>query len=331
MKKFLVILIVLGLLSAQVFAGGAKEAEVKKLKIALILPSGKDDMAWSQGMYEGVQAVAKELGESQVEIGLTENTPKPVDAGAAIRDYANRGFDIIIAHGSQFQNPVMEVAVDFPNKSFAYGTAFKTAENVFTYDPQAQEGAYLFGMIAAKLTKSKILGIVGPVKAGDAIKYNYGFRQGVEAVDPTVKVLESYTGSFGDTLKAKEMAGAHIDAKADILTGTAQQVVGAIQAVSEKSGIYWFSNDMDQSPLSPQHIIASQAYDWKDVVKYIITSYQKGKLGGEQIMLDLANGRVNIVFNPELKPLITPDIDTLFKETLQKIKKGELKVKLSTE
>ncbi len=312
---------------------GCKSDEVKnsssgKLKIALILPSGKDDLSWAQSMYDGLMAVQK---EEDIEVSVTEKQPNPVDAGTALRDYANRGFNIIIAHGSQYQTPVFDVADEFPDITFAYGTGFEPAQNVFAYDTQAQDGGYLFGIIAAKITKSKVVGIVGPVKAGDAIKYNYGFRQGVEAVDKKIKILETYTGAFGDTVKAKEMAIAHMDAGADILTGTAQQTVGSIQAVSEKKGVYWFSNDMNQTSLSPDHIIASQVYQWKEVIKYIIENHRKGKHGGEKISLDFANQRLAIDFNPALDSLITPEIKKNFNENLEKIKKGEIKVKLPGE
>lgn len=306
-------------------------ASPDKLKIALILPSGKDDLAWGQSMYDGLMAVQKELGEDKIEINVTEKLPNPVDGATALRDYANSGFNIIIAHGSQYQNPVFDVAEEFPEVTFAYGTAFKTEENVFSYDPQTQEGGYLFGLLAAKLTKTKTVGIVGPVKAGDAIKYNYAFSQGVHALDPEIKVLESYTGGFGDSVKAKEMATAHMDAGADMLTGTAQQVIGAIQAVSEKDGVFWFSNDMDQISLARNKIIACQLYNWKNLIEDIIKRHKEGQLGGERLILSLANGGLEIIFNPELESMITPEIKDIFDENLEKIKKGELEIKLPSD
>ena len=329
MKKLLFSLLVLVLLAPSLaFAGGAAEADEDVLKIGLILPSGRDDMSWSQGMYEGVSAVVANMGAGNAQMAVTENVPNPVDAGAAIRDYANQGFNIIIAHGSQYQNPLMEVAADFPEVTFAHGTAFETSSNIFAYDPQAQLGAYLFGWLAAQMTESKVLGIVGPVRAGDAIKYNYGFIQGVEAADPSIRVLESYTGSFGDNIQAKEMAEAHINARADILTGTAQQVVGAIQAVSENDGVYWFANDTDQSPLAPNSIIASQAYSWETVVQYMVDSHNAGKLGGEIISLDLTNERIQLVFNPVLADLVPANLMAEFEELKADVASGAIQVRL---
>ncbi len=329
MKKLLFSLLVLVLLAPGLaFAGGAAEVDDGVLRIGVILPSGRDDMSWSQGMYEGVSAVVANMGAGNAQMAVTENVPNPVDAGAAIRDYANQGFNIIIAHGSQYQNPLMEVAADFPEVTFAHGTAFETSSNIFAYDPQAQLGAYLFGWLAAQMTNSQVLGIVGPVRAGDAIKYNYGFIQGVEAANPSVRVLESYTGSFGDNIQAKEMAEAHINARADILTGTAQQVVGAIQAVSENDGVYWFANDTDQSPLAPNSIIASQAYSWETVVQYMVDSHMAGKLGGEIISLDLTNERIQLVFNPVLADLVPADLMAQFESKKADVASGAIQVRL---
>ena len=303
----------------------------EKIRIALVLPSTIDDLAWSQGMYEGAKAVQAELGEDVVELAVSERLGNPVDAGAAIRDYASQGFDIVIAHGSQYQSTLMEIAKDFPDTSFAYGTAFETTDNIFAYDPQAQEGAYLLGIIAAHVTKSKIVGIVGPVEAGDAIKYNIGFQQGVASVDPDIQVLIAYTGSFGDNVQAGELANTEMDNGADVLTGTAQQTVGAIQAVAQREGVYWLSNDMDQSSLAPDVVLASQVYQWKDIVRRMVDARREGKKGGEHLTLSLANGRLQIVYNPRLADVIPQAVKDQVEATAQKIISGELKIELPKE
>ena len=136
-------------------------------------------------MVEGLKAVQKKMGEGNVEIAISEKLGRAVDAGAATRQYASQSFDIVIAHGSQYQSVLPEIAKDFPKTTFAYGTGFQTAPNIFAYDPQAQDGGYLLGILAAKMTKSGVIGIVGPVEAGDAVKYNYGVQQGANKDQPS--------------------------------------------------------------------------------------------------------------------------------------------------
>ncbi|MFN8457281.1 MAG: BMP family ABC transporter substrate-binding protein [Anaerolineae bacterium] len=119
---------------------------------------------------------------------------KVEDAAAAIRDYANEGYNLVIAHGSQYGTSLAEIAPDFPDTSFAWGTTVDTfkdkgVDNVFAYTTNASEGAYVQGVMAAKLTKSKKVGIVGPIAVGDALLYVEGFKKGVLATDPEVEIL----------------------------------------------------------------------------------------------------------------------------------------------
>ena len=60
-------------------------------------------------------------GESAMEIKYSENMFKVPDAAAAIRDYASQGFDIVIAHGSQYGSSVQEIAKDFPKIDLCLG------------------------------------------------------------------------------------------------------------------------------------------------------------------------------------------------------------------
>jgi len=328
-KNRIVLAAFLALATLMVFgAGYGYGAPAKKIRIAMLMASTIDDMAWSQSMYEGLKAVQKELGADKLEFVTSERMGNPVDAGAAIRQYADQGFDIIIAHGAQYQSVLMELAPDFPKTTFAYGTGFTTAPNIFAYDPQAQEGAYLLGVVAALMSKTGVAGIVGPVESGDAIKYNYGFQQGVAAGNPNVKVRIAYTGSFGDIVGAGELAKVHMDAKADVLTGSSQQAVGAVRAVAERSGVYWMSTDMDQASLAPDHVLAAQVYHWEKVVKAMIDYRAKGILGGKHLTLTFADGTLELRFNPKLVNRIPKAVLDRVEKTKQDIITGKLRVEL---
>jgi len=327
MKKFAVIILIL-LVSCWV-GFSAAPASGEKIRLALVIPSTIDDMAWSQAMYEGVKGVQKDLGEDKMEVAVSERLWNAVDAGAAIREYALNDYNIIIAHGAQYQSLLNEIAPEFPKISFAYGTGFATEHpNIFAYDPHAQEGAYLLGMLAGLKTKSNIIGIVGPVEAGDAIKFNKGIVQGAKAVNPNAEVRIAYTGSFGDFVAAGEIAKTHIKAGADVLTGSAQQSVGAINVTKEAGNIFWLSTDMDQSSLSPKTVLAAQAYNFKKVVETMIDNRAKGVLGGQHLELTFANGSLDLVYNEELAAEITPEMKAQVEEAKAKITDGSLKIGL---
>jgi basic membrane protein A len=299
------------------------------IKIALVIPSTIDDLAWSQAMYEGIKDAQAELGEDKLTFEVSERLWNAVDAGAAIRQYAMKGFDIIIAHGAQYQSLLVEIAPDFPKTSFAYGTGFSAPEkNIFAYDPHAQEGAYLLGILAGLTTKSNIIGLVGPIEAGDAIKYNKGFEMGAKSVNKAAQVRIAYTGSFGDLVAAGEIARTHIKAGADILTGTSQQTVGAINVVAEKEGLYWLSSDMDQKSIAPKTVLAAQVYNFKNVVTEMINSRAKGVYGGKHIELSLSNGGLQLIFNDAIIGDVPKGVKQVVLDAKAKIIDGSLKVKI---
>jgi basic membrane protein A len=273
--------------------------QAQPFRIAVVMPSAVTDMAFSQSMYDALKAVQAEMGgPSALEIAYSENMFKVPDAAAAIRDYAAQGYDLVIAHGSQYGASVQEVAPDFPKTSFAWGTNVDTfgLPNVFAYTAAAEEGGYVNGVIAAMLSKSGIIGVTGPVEVGDAKTYIQGFVRGVQTTKPGISVNSTWTGSFSDVALMTEAANTHIAAGADILTGSSQAVVGSIGAAKSKGGVLWFGTQADQSALAPELVVASQLYDWTGIVKDMIAKHKAGTLGGETFTLHLANGGLKIVY-----------------------------------
>ncbi|MEZ4706831.1 MAG: BMP family protein [Caldilineaceae bacterium] len=306
-------------------AGGGEAVDSDgPFRIAIVMPSSTTDIAWSQAMYDALVAVQTEMGgEGALEIAYSENMFQVTDAAAAIRDYAADGYDLVIAHGTQYGNSMFEVATDFPETSFAWGTANDTGaeaghENIFAYEAQAQEGGYVNGVIAAMLSSANIIGVVGPVEAGDAKLYIDGFVNGVEATKPEAEVNISYTGSFGDTALAAEAANTHIKAGADVLTGSAQQVVGAIGVAAENK-VPWLGTQSDQTSLGPDYVVANQLYDWTGAVRDMIELHKSGALGGKVYNLTLADG-LQMSLNDN--PLITDEIKAAVDKAIEDIKSG---------
>ena len=276
-------------------------ATAKPFRIAVIMPSATTDLAFSQSMYSALMKVQTDMGgPSALEIAYTDNLFNVPDAAAAIRDYASKGYDIVIAHGSQYGSSVQDIAPDFPKTTFAWGTDVNTfgMPNVYAYTAAAEEGGYVNGVLAAKLTKSKVIGVTGPVDVGDAKTYIDGFVQGVASVDPNIKVNTTWTGSFSDVSLMTQAAKTQIANGADILTGSSQSVVGSIGAAKDAGNVLWFGTQADQSSLAPALVVCSQVYDWTGMLKDMIAKHKAGTLGGETYTLTLSNGGLSMVYNP---------------------------------
>ena len=113
------------------------------------------------------------------------------------------------------------------------------------------------------------------------------------------------------------------NAGADILTGTAQMVTGAI-GIAKESGVLWFGTQSNQTSLAPDIVVASQVYHWEVVLTQIIDSIKNGTLGGTAFAIDLANGGEVIEFNPGYA--VPQDVLDLADQTVKGIADGSITV-----
>lgn len=290
------------------------------VRIALVAPSASNDLAFTQSMVDALDALG---GSRDIEVDVTDGTFVVEDAGAALRGYAEDGYDLVIAHGTQFGAPLEEIAPEFPDVSFAWGTSSDTKglDNVFAYTTRADEGGYVMGTMAAELSESGTIGVIGPVDAGDAALYVDGFEAGVSAEDPEATVNVNWTDSFSDTALAAEAAQSLLANGADVLTGTAQMVVGATGVASEE-GVPWFGTQANQTSLGEDNVVASQVYHWEVVLEQILDALADGTTGGEVYSLSFANGGLVMEYNDGFD--LPDDIRTLGDETVEGLADGSV-------
>jgi basic membrane protein A len=304
----------------------ATAVTAKPFRVAVIMPSAVNDLAFSQSMYDALLRVQEEMGGSEkMEFVYSQDMFVLTDAETALRVYASRGYDLVIAHGSQYGPLIQKVATEFPKTSFAWGTTADTFNlpNVFAYQAAAEEGGYVNGVLAAALTKSKTIGVIGPLEVGDAKLYVDGFKAGVAAINPEIQVNVKYIGSFSDVVKASDAATTYISQGADIMTGTAQMVVGATNKAKDND-VLWFGTQSNQTSLAPKLTVASQVYHWEVVLKEMIAKIQSGKLGGDTFTINLANGGEVIEYNAEYT--LPADVRALGASAAQKISNGSVTV-----
>jgi basic membrane protein A len=294
-------------LGTAAFATGASAAThtssapagMSTLKVALIAPSATNDLAFTQSMYSALESLK---GSENLQISVSANEYVVSQAADIIETYAHEGYNLIVAHGSQYGSIIEQLAPKFPKVSFAWGTAGATfgMKNVFAYEASSNEGGYVQGYMAALLSKSKVLGICGPIATGDAKLYVDGFVAGAKAAAAAgsfkVTAHTVYTGSFSDNSLMASCAKTFVGNGADVLTGSSQSVVGAI-GVAKSDNKLWFGTQWNQSSLAPHNVVSSQVYNWVPILKQMFTAIRGGTLGDATYVIGLGNGGEKINFN----------------------------------
>ncbi|MDR1318699.1 MAG: BMP family protein [Treponema sp.] len=330
--KFCFVLVLIIAVLAPVFAGGGQQRSSGQsssgsnvIKIALIIENTIDDKGWCQAMHDGILEAQKEL-PGRIEYSYSEKM-LPVDAGSAARQYAAQGYNIIIGHGAQYKNLILEMAEEFPDVTFAFGTSAEIGpRNVFTYMPESEETGYLNGVIAGLTTKSNTIGYVGPVVGGDAARYGRGFVLGIQAVNPNAKITVAHTGSFSDFVKAGEVAHSQIRSNADILTGASQQAIGALRAVADAQyssrNLWWLGQDLAQltTPEGKTKCIAASSYNYAAVIVGFVNKFDAGIKGGECIPMNFNNNGFVFEYNGELPNAAPANVKARVDEALARFK-----------
>ncbi len=328
--RFSVVIVVLMLMMSVFSLTKAQDNTV--FKVAAVAPSAKNDLAFSQSMFDALTKIQTDMGADKFEFDFVEGVFNVDDAASALRDWASSGeYDLLIAHGSQYGSIIQELAPEFPEVSFAWGTDVNTfgLPNVYAYTAAAEQGGYINGAIAASMSKSGIMGVIGPIEVGDAKAYIDGFKVGAAATKADITVNVNYIQSFSDIPLATAAGQAFVDNKADVLTGSAQMVVGPI-GVAKDAKALWFGTQANQSELAADAGVLFQVYHWEGILTEMIAAIQEGTLGGESYTLDLANGGLVMETSPTYLATLSDADKTAFQATIDdyaaKIGSGEIVV-----
>ena len=290
-----------------------------RVRIALVLDGKIDDHGWNQAGYEGLRKAEELFG---VEIAYSEQIPIP-DFERVLRDYAAKQFDLVICHCTIAKDAVINTASDYPNVKFLWTDGDTTMDNLAVLVPMPHEASYLAGLLAGYMTRTGIVGMVGGIDVPSTHRSYAAFELGLKTVDPSIKLLVNWVGSFIDVAAGHEAALSQIEAGADIIFGNGDgQNLGVLHACSETK-TYAIGAVWDQFPVAPDVVLTSVVWGLDEGIVRVVQALVEGNFEGRFYPLDLAHGSRLAPFH-ENEELIPHHLKTLLEVTEQKILNGEL-------
>lgn len=356
--KFKLLIVALALCSL-VFAGPACHRadyaadDKSKIRVGIVFDiGGKDDRSFNAAAFAGVKCAetgktpdGQDCGKPPLGIILRDIEPgNPTSIEPAMRAFAERGYDLIIAVGFA-QGPILQmVAKDYPNIHFAIvdGVIFeddgKTPKaNVASLVFKEHEGSYLVGMIAARTSKTGTIGFVGGMDIGLIHRFATGYEEGARAVNPNIKVVQNYVGvtdsAWNNPGKGKEISLSQISKGADVIfTAAGNSGLGTFDAV-EQSGKqngrathFVIGVDSNQNMLKPGFVLTSMVKRVDNAVYDIVKTVKEGKFQGGFHVFGLDTDGVGYAMDEHNKELIPPEVLAEVEAAKKKIINGEIKV-----
>lgn len=260
-----------------------QETEGKKFKAAIVLPGIITDKAWNQAGYEGLQSTQKRLG---IETAYVEQV-NPADQVEALSDFGRREYQLVYAHGGQFDAAIQEVASQFPETFFVAVNGAVSGENMASLRIDHLQASYICGIIGAQMTQSNKMAYLAAQSFQATDEEKRGFELGAKSVKPDLEITASYTGDWNDAAKAKEATLALISSGVDVIYQWLDNASPAVLQTCAEKGIFAFGNTVDQFNFAPTTILTSAVKRIDLAIAFLAQLAVKGNLNGEIYSLGL--------------------------------------------
>lgn len=302
--------------------GCARSAGPAGPRVGLITPGSVADAAWNSGAYAGLQEIRDSFG---LAISHVE-ARTPAEQDEALRSFAAQGYDLVFAHGFEFQDPAERVSAQYPKTIFIVTSGSRARGNVAPLIFRLEEASYLAGMVAGGLTRSNMLGFVGGIEL-PPIKAAYeGWVNGAKAVNPAIRSRAVYLNSFDDAAAGREAALALIRAGADMFHHNADAAaLGVFQAAKQSPGVYVFGSNADQASLAPERVVGSAVIDLPRAFLLVAGEVKAGTFTPKVESFGLSSGVIRYVPNPGLDGLVPAPLKARVQAAADSIAAGTLK------
>ena len=296
--------------AATIALGGAAHAADIKPAIVYDL-GGKFDKSFNEGVHNGAEAFAKSHGNLPIREFEPQNDSQREQA---LRTFAKRGNDPILAVGFSQEDALTTVAKEFPKTHFVIIDDVVDLPNVQSILFREEQGSYLAGVLGAMAadpnkTGGGKLGFVGGEDVPLIRRFECGYAQGAKSVDPKIEVLQDMTGSTGaawnDPVRGGELAKSQMERGATVIFQAAGATgLGVLQAVAD-AGKLGIGVDSDQNYLHPGHMLTSMMKRVDIATEKSFTAAADGTWKPGTTVLGLAQDGVGLAFDAENASLVT--------------------------
>ncbi|MGZ6525354.1 MAG: BMP family lipoprotein, partial [Tumebacillaceae bacterium] len=305
-------------------------AATSKTTIAMVTDiGGIHDNSFNQAANEGLTRAKEKFGTN---VKVTESH-RAEDYTPNLTLYAkDKSVNLTWGIGFLMADAMTKVAQDNPNSKFAIidsdlGGAGKIPANAEAVTFKEEEGSFLMGVMAAKMTKSKKLGFIGGVHFPLIEKFEYGFKAGVKSIDPSVTVTAVYADAFDKPDKGKLLANQLYQQGDDIIYHASGATGNGVfnEAKERGKGFWVIGVDRDQNDLAPNNTLSSMVKRVDNAVYSVAEDLNNGKFnGGKQVVYGLKEDGVG--YAPSTSKNVPADVIKLMDDYKAKIVAGDIKV-----
>jgi simple sugar transport system substrate-binding protein/basic membrane protein A len=300
----------------------AAPAEAGGGRFGLVLSGPIDDNSWNEAAYNALKA----LEADGVEVTFAERVAY-ADGARVLRELADAGYPMIVAHSFGYQDAVFEVGEEFPEVNLAWaGGIERTAKNVADYDQPFYQAAYLVGIIAGHVSESGKLGAVYGFDIPVCHAMGEALLAGAKTVNPEATLTFAAAGDWYDAAKAKEAALAQAETGVDYWVSCGEgPTLGTFEAAKEAGGYATgYVGDMTES--GPEVVLTNIIWNLEPMFRDMLQQTQDGTFDAPYYRYGIKEGALDISINPGLADVIPAEALEQVEAAKAQIQSGEFEV-----
>lgn len=316
------------------FMAMTSSISAKQFKVGLILNGKLGDGAFNDSIYDGAKKAKHELN---IKLTLKELNSKSTtdDFRKNIEDIISNGTDLIILNGYPFEEIVVEMANKYPKQLFLHNDGLpKDLKNILVSKFKEDEGSFLAGYLAAKVSKNKKIGFIGGAPAAVIKNFYRGFSQGAKYASPEIEISEVYLSEskndftgFSNPNKAKAKAKKMYSQGLDIIYSVAGQSGNGVIDAAKDLNKYVIGVDKNQDGLAKGIVITSMMKRLDRITYSTIKSLIRGKFKGGTSFYGLKDVGVSLTDMKYSRNIVTGQLIRDLGIIKMKIITGQIKVK----
>lgn len=296
-----------------------------EFKVALLTPGPISDHSWNAGAYEGLRRIHDSVGAQISHI----QTKTPAEFEENFRQYGAQGYALVFGHGFEFQDAAKRVAPEFPRTIYVTTSGTTAGPNLAGMTFGFADASYLAGILAASMTKTNKVGVIGGTELPPVVESFRAFEKGAHEVNPAITIVTSYVGNWDDVGSGKEQALAQISQGVDVIFQNADAAgLGVFQAARDKKNVLIIGSNSNQNSVAPDVTLGSVVIDLPLAFLTVAKQVKSGTFKPGVLELGEQSHVVMLVLNPALTSRIPQAAQTRIDSLQQKMLAGEFKVML---
>ncbi len=277
--------LIAGALAFGLFASQQATADTSKIGYIYVGPEA--DFGYNMSMDLGKKYLEKKM--PSISTSYFEAIPENAEVERVMERLISSGHSIIFATSYGYLDYAIKLGKKYPKVSFLHAGGLKLSDNVGTYWADSDDGMYLAGIAAGRVSKTGKLGFVGAFQIPQLFRSINAFTLGAQSVNPSATTTVVWTGGWWEPQKEAEAVNAFADQGIDVIAEQVDSPI-TIAQTAEKRGVYIVGKDVNVMDRAPKAWITGVSWNWGPMMEGLVKEIHAGSWKPSHVRGNLKSG-----------------------------------------